>query len=221
MRTRFPQPESKRGSQRWIQALVNDHPTVLEAAIGLGPITWCSPLRADDLAEYRDTPAFDRMGARLARRPLNTFWPAGGPQWDALGCARSGEFVLLEAKAHIPEMFSNPCGAAGASLKRILRSLSETKAALRARPGLDWSQRFYQYTNRLAHAFLMNQLNRLPTKLVFLHLVGDRDMDGPETRASWEAAIEAVHEAVGIRGRVPSYVRDVFIDVRSSPPVVA
>jgi hypothetical protein len=217
MRTRFPQPQSKKGSQRWIQSLVNDHSAVLDTAIGLGPITWRSPLRADDFAEYRDNPAFEQLGATLARRPLNTFWPAGGPQWDGLGRARSGEFVLLEAQAHIPEMFSNPCGAAGTSLKRILKSLDEAKAALRARPGLDWSLRFYQYANRLAHAYLMNQLNRLPAKLVFLHLIGDPDMDGPETRASWEAAVEVVHEALGIRGRVPSYVQDAFVGRATIP----
>jgi hypothetical protein len=35
---RFPQPIGNRGSLRWLQHLVNEHSTVLEAAIGLGPI---------------------------------------------------------------------------------------------------------------------------------------------------------------------------------------
>jgi hypothetical protein len=221
MRTRFPQSPNGKGSQRWIQLLVNDHPKLLDRAIGIGRIAWTSPLRSDDFAEYRDGAAFDRMGATLAKRPLNAFWPDGGPQWDALGRADSGEFIILEAKAHIPEMFSKPCGAGATSLKRIVRSLDEVKHAMRARPGLDWSQRFYQYANRLAHAYLLNRANLLPARLVFLNLIGDPDMDGPETRASWEAAIEVVHEALGIRSRVPSYVQDIFIDVRPSPPVLA
>jgi hypothetical protein len=30
----------------------------------------------------------------------------------------------------------------------------------------------------------------------------------------WEAAIAVMHEALGIRGKVPRYVHDVFVDVR-------
>jgi hypothetical protein len=200
--------------------LVNDHPDVLERAIGVGPIEWRSPLRSDDFAEYRDGPAFDRIGAVLNKRPLSTFWPSGGPQWDALGRAESGELLIVEAKAHVPEMFSNPTGAAGNSLKLVLKSLDETREGMRARPGLDWSQRFYQYANRLAHAYLLSKLNHLPARLVFLNCVGDAKVDGPETRAAWEAGIQVAHEALGIRGRVPKYLQDVFVDVRPSPPVV-
>jgi hypothetical protein len=204
-----------------VQLLVNEHPGVLKDAIGVGPITWRSPVKADDLAEYRDLPAFERIGANPTKFPLASFWPAGGPQWDALGRATSGEFIIVEAKAHIPEMFSNPCGAAGRSLSKIRKSLEDTKKGMRARGGLDWCERFYQYANRLAHAYWLQKLNGLPTRLVFLHFVGDSEMDGPETKASWEAAIEVVHEALGIRGRVPRYVQDAFVDIRPSPPVVA
>jgi hypothetical protein len=200
---------------------VNEHPAVLEDAIGVGPIDWRSPLKDDDFAEYRDAPAFERIGANATKVPLAGFWPRGGPQWDALGHAVSGEFIIVEAKAHIPEMFSNPCGAAGNSLRRIKKSLELTHVGLRARPGLVWCERFYQYANRLAHAYWLQKLNGLPTRLVFLHFIGDSEMDGPETRASWEAAIEVVHEALGIRGRVPRYVQDAFVDVRPTPPVVA
>ena len=38
-------------------------------------------------------------------------------------------------------------------------------------------------------------------------------MNGPETAREWQAAIDVLHEALGIRGRVPSYVSEVFIDV--------
>jgi hypothetical protein len=85
---------------------------------------------------------------------------------------------------------------------------------------LDWCQRFYQYANRLAHAYLVHQLNALPCRLVFLHFIGDSDMGGPETKESWEAPIAVVHEALGLTGRVPRYIGDAFIDIRPSPPVV-
>jgi hypothetical protein len=39
-------------------------------------------------------------------------------------------------------------------------------------------------------------------------------MNGPETERAWQAEIEVLNEALGIRGRIPSYVSDVFIDIR-------
>jgi hypothetical protein len=58
-------------------------------------------------------------------------------------------------------------------------------------------------------------------RLVFLHFIGDVDMDGPSTRREWEAALTVLHEALGFRGRVPRYVAEIFIDVRPAVPAVA
>jgi hypothetical protein len=149
----------------------------------------------------------------LTKRPLSDFWPSRGPQWDALGISEAGEAILVEAKAHIQEIFSPPSQASPKSLKRIIKSLDETSSALRAQPGLDWSRRFYQYANRLAHAFLLKELNDVPTRLLFIYFVGDTDMNVPDTKPEWQAAIEVLHEALGIRGRVPPCVCDVFIDL--------
>jgi hypothetical protein len=76
-----------------------------------------------------------------------------------------------------------------------------------------------QYANRLAHAYFLNRCNDIPTRLVFLYFVGDADVDGPLSRREWDAAIAVLHEALGIRGRVPDYVPDAFIDVRGAIPM--
>ena len=94
----------------------------------------------------------------------------------------------------------------------IREALEETKAALGALPGMDWTCCFYQYANRIAHAHFLHDLKGIPTRLVSLYIVGDIDMQGPSTRAEWEAAMDVLHEALGIRGRVPGYVQDVFMD---------
>lgn len=94
-------------------------------------------------------------------------------------------------------------------------------SSLKASPGTDWSKRFYQYANRLAHAWFLADVNGLPVRLVFLHFIGDVDMDGPSTRREWEAALTVLHEALGFRGRVPRYVAEIFIDVRPAVPAVA
>lgn len=75
---RFPQPQGTKGSLRWIQYLVNQHPEVLNAGIGIGPVEWRSPRADDGYAEYRDQAFLDRLALTLPRRPLDVFWPAGG-----------------------------------------------------------------------------------------------------------------------------------------------
>ena len=219
--SRIPQSVGLRGSLRWIQKMVEHHPAVLDAAIGLGPITWKSPLAGDEWAEYRDEDALRLVGAIPTRRCLDEFWPARGPQWDALGRTVEGEAVLVEAKAHIAETFSAACQATGASLELITRSLAETAEALGAKPGLDWTKRFYQYANRLAMGHFLNTLNGIPSRVVFVYFIGDVEMGGPSSRAEWNAALEVLHEALGIRSAMPAYVRDAFVDVRGEVPFVA
>lgn len=212
--SRFPQKKATRGSQRWLQYFVNKRPDILNKRIGLGKINWVSPLKSDEYAEYRDKAFLDLLNIELKKRPLSDFWPRSGPQWDALGISESGEKILVEAKAHIPEIFSS-CKASPKSEKLINASLAETASALKAQRGIDWSQHFYQYTNRLAHAYLLKKLNSIPTRLLFIYFIGDTGMKGPETEREWQAAIDVLHEALGIKGRIPSYVSNVFIDVWS------
>jgi len=217
---RFPQPQGAKGSLRWIQHLVNQHPGVLIDAIGLGPVEWRSPRADDGYAEYRDRAFLERLGITLVRRRLEDFWPTGGPQWDALGRAASGEAILVEAKAHVLELLSSPTQARDASAETIRGSLSEAASALGAAPGTDWSQRFYQYANRLVHAWFLAQANEVPVRLAFVYFIGDAEMDGPSNRREWEAALMVLHEALGLRGRMPRYVAEIFIDVRPSVPKV-
>ncbi len=217
---RFPQPQGAKGSLRWIQHLVNQHADVLNESIGIGPVEWRSPRADDGFAEYRDHAFLERLGLILPKRRLEDFRPSGGPQWDALGVALSGEIVLVEAKAHIAELLSPPTRATGDSAELIRRSLLEAAEGLHASPGLDWSQRFYQYANRLAHAWFLAHVNGVSLRLSFVHFIGDTDMSGPCSRREWEAALAVLHEALGLRGRMPRYVAEVFIDVRPPVPTI-
>jgi len=214
--SRYKQPKGRKGSQRWIQHLVNERREILDealVAISHGPIDWCSPLRDDDFSEYRDGRALEKVGVHLSRRPLESFWPPKGPQWDALGVTAAREPILVEAKAHVSEMFCSAQSSSPTSCALIRKSLDATAKALRAKPGTDWMLRFYQYANRLAHAYLLRTLNGIPAHLVFIYFVGDKEMNGPATAAEWKAAISVLHEALGITGKIPRYVHDVFIDV--------
>jgi len=213
---RIVQPQATRGSQCWLQELVATDAASLDLGIGLGKLTWLSPLPEDGWAEYRDADFLERLGVTLTRRPLDTFWPARGPVWDGLARSESGVCVLVEAKAHVGELASNCAAASTASVSRIRSALEETKRALAVDAGCDWCVGFYQYANRLAHAYLMNELNGVRTELVHLYFVGDFDMHGPTTREEWQAAISDVHRALGLRGQLPAYVHEVFLDAGSA-----
>lgn len=210
---RISQQRASRGSQRWLQHFVASSPGVLDDAIGLGRLSWLSPLAEDAFSEYRDQAFVDLLGLRLTQRSLHSFWPRGGPVWDGLAHAPSGACVLLEAKAHSGEMSSSCTASAPASVALNREASRETQLGLGLEATADWCQGFYQYANRLAHAYLLSELNGLPTELVFLCFIGDSDIAGPVSRDEWQVAIDSVHRHLGIDNRLPAYVRNVFVDV--------
>src|SRR3954451_2791924 len=113
---RVEQPKGKRGSLLSIQCAVNSHPDALNRALQphLPPgavVTWLSPLESDDLAEYRDGSFLKLVGLAHLIPDLKAFWPDRGPQWDALARTNKGQVILVEAKAHIAEMCSDPSQA--------------------------------------------------------------------------------------------------------------
>lgn len=211
---------ARRGSQKWIQVAVNEHPEVLrhalQAAGALAPrvkVEWLSPL-ADRFAEYRDDAFLQRLGVELTKRPLSSFWPARGPVWDGLARTSDGEYLLVEAKAHIAEIVSPASKASPASLAKIERALKETRDALAPKTTISWSGTFYQITNRLAHLYLLRRLNGVKARLVFLYFVGDSDVGGPRTIEEWEGAIRVTEAYFGIgKHKLSAYVHHAFVDV--------
>jgi len=217
---RFPQSQAKKGSQKWIQKLVNDKPEVLNSkiwsALNLSEdedIQWLSPLRSDEYAEYRDQAFLDLLNIRLEKTSLAQFWPKGGPQWDALGKSSSGKLFLIEGKSHISELISSLRAEDEESRKKIQKSLEETKRYLDSKAHSDWSQGFYQYTNRLAHLYLLRK-NNLPAYLVHVHFLKDFEMKGPDTFHEWEGAIKLLESYLGIgRHGLEKFTTNVYIDI--------
>ena len=156
-----------RGSQRWLQLAVNRCPNVIDEAIAKAiglehgeTVQWLSPLESDAFTEYKDDAFLDRLGIGPQYRRLEDFWPTRGPVWDGLARTSGGRYLLIEAKANIPEFDTCPTGASGGSLHKIRKALDETKGFLRVRSKTDWSECFYQYANRLAHLYFLRELNK-------------------------------------------------------------
>jgi len=220
--SRIPQPAGTRGSQKWIQLLINDCPELINAPLEKEcsltndeHITWVSPLKTDEFAEYRDQEFLHQLGVSLKQHPLNTFWPSNGPQWDALGRTDKGKIFIVEAKAHITEIVSPGTGASSQPKALIEKSFHEVESYLKIQSLTEWTTVFYQYANRLGHLYLLRELNKIPAYLVFVYFLNDKEMNGPATKEEWISAIQVVEGVLGLgeKHSLKPYIIDVFIDV--------
>jgi hypothetical protein len=218
-----PPSFAAKGSQRWLQVAVNRRPAVIDepllAAARLPRdtrITWLSPVESNGFLEYFDQSMCNRLEIQ-PREPLKSFWPAGGPRWDGLARASTGDVFLVEAKAHIGEMVSGASRASDASRAKIAESLRAVQREIA--PGadeVDWTGRFYQYANRLAHLHFLRQQNGIPAHLVLVYFLNATDVNGPTQRAEYEGAIQVIEHYLGVRrSKISRYVHKLFVDVRS------
>lgn len=201
---RIPRNPNGRGSLKAIQTLVNDRPDLLwkrlnEAKPVIERGKWVSPCRNDQWAEYRDEAFLNRLGVmNRIKCPLREFWPRGGPQWDALGIAKNGEVLLVEAKANIPELGSHMKARAASSIAKIERSLNEVRTWLKCEPRIDWKYGYYQYVNRIAHLYYLMVKNEINAWLINIYFIGDRSVDGPRTKDEWLDAIRGMKADLGL-----------------------
>lgn len=222
---RVPQlKENPKGSQKWVQEIINLCPGFLNrliqqklASLSGREIQWTSPLEQDKFAEYRDAAFLENLHLQIFTQELEKFWPKMGPRWDALGRTLDQEdrkaFILVEAKANVPELVSF-CGAQDkTSLNKISESLAETQRWLNCRePHIDWKCGFYQYANRLAHLYFLREKSRKEAYLVFLYFVGD-STHIPTSRETWNAALEVQMKLMGLSAEsLTGKVIDLFID---------
>lgn len=215
---------ARAGSQRWLQIATEQAPDLLfkelQPALGLEPdgtIKWISPRPGNDYREYRDMRALWQLGIEnLPVRSLTSFWPPGGPAWDALGVTSEGQYLFVEAKAHCAEMFSPPTRAKHYSRMFIQKSLLEARQYYAPNTNADWSQTFYQYANRLAHQYLFRVVNGLPTCMIFLHFINAYDVNGPTHIDTWLRPLSYLHRRLGIQRDLElDYVYHSFFDVAS------
>lgn len=219
--TRFPQPHGTKGSLKWMQRLVRtaapEFTSRLQHSLNKPSDwtpTWISPLDTDDRAEYRDDGFLAALGLQHLDAELRQFWPRRGPQWDGLATVPGG-ILLVEAKAHFPELGSS-CGAGSRSATKIRSALEGTKRWAGASPEADWMNGFYQYANRLAHLRFFRERG-VDAHLVFLYFFGETGMPNcPQSEAEWQWALGATYTHLGLSA-LPAGVASVFLDVASIP----
>jgi hypothetical protein len=211
--------KATKGSQKWLQKLINNSPDILNKSItsrlGDTNIEWLSPLKEDEYAEYSDRQFIEKLGLDLSILKLSEFWPSrGGPQWDALGKSKQGHVFLVEAKSHTDEIKSTKTRAKDKSLERITKSLEKVKDSMGITDTVDWSENYYQYTNRLAHLYLLRE-NNIPAFLVLVYFINDVEMNGPKTISEWKTAIDQMKKNLKIMdNKLDNYIIESFIDVK-------
>ncbi len=186
-------------------------------------LEWRSPLPGDDFAEYMDSSFLRLLGLDHLVPELADFWPRSGPRWDGLAVFPGG-VVLVEAKAHVPELLSSPSDASPASLARIAASLTRVRSALGADDRSDWARVLYQYANRLAHLWFLRE-NGVDARLLFVDFIADADRRGPASAETWTAAYQVADHALGLpgahalRGAIAHLHPDVRAIDRVAPPL--
>lgn len=210
------------GSQRWLQLAVNVQRRLVEeplvGSLGSGshsPLEWLGPLHSSGYREYKDLDVLKALGAPVSvQHSLVEFWPRRGPAWDGLARSSSGELLLLEAKAHIPELAFGRSQVAPESVGKITERLREVREFLAPKSTAEWAHTFYQYANRLAFLYFLRHVNQLPAHLVFVYFVNAQDVRGPASRMEWESALSLMYAALGLPRRHPlsPYIHNIFID---------
>lgn len=197
------------GSQHDIQILTSDAVcrTDFEKSIGSDYIEWLSPIKKAGFAEYRDE--FPRLDIPISS--LKDFWPSNGPQWDGIFIDHTRDtYVLVEAKAHLKEIFNSTAAKDNCSVKKIQDRLRTLAKDLRVKSFHEeyWFGKLYQMANRLAFLDFLNKNAakqwRNKIRLMYLIFIDDPIADKyslgiHETEEAWKTAIHfAKHHMLNI-----------------------
>ncbi len=175
----------------------------------------------------REIEGFEFLPA-TQRHQLLSAWPRTGslPCWDAVARINvKGEacWLIVEAKSHLGELRST-CKAkgkeSGGGRDQILATFERVQADLGITVGAEaWMTPYYQFSNRITFLHLLNRV-QIPTRLLFLHFVGDRFPSAraaacPGTADGWLTALDAMdrHTGWSATHSLASHVHRLFLPV--------
>ena len=217
---------ASKGSQRQLQDFVNKTPSELNqqifGAIASLPcsagLRWVSPLKGEKYREYSDADFLRAVRQTALSFALQSFWPSGGPSWDALAIVNAGGppgVLLVEAKAH-PDELESSCGAKDQiSKQKIKAALDATKSWLGVDQSSDWLTQYYQSGNRLAHLYFLREIAKVPAWLANVYFVDDGSHI-PTRRVEWEERIAKVEKCLGLAGVSVPYTGKVLLSAKKT-----
>lgn len=136
------------------------------------------------------------------------FWPTQGnvPNWDAVGWLTDmygkKELLLVEAKAHVEEIKSNCQAKSEKSIERIDVAFKEVKSRLGIVCDNDWKKEYYQFANRLATLYFLDN-HGIAARLLFIYFIGDKFPKKfkyicPKSPEKWTEALNEQYHYLGL-----------------------
>lgn len=175
----------------------------------------------DDKAEWQDKelegidflPEKSRLDA-----DWKTFWPTGKGihNWDAVAAlesgARSHEWLLVEAKAHMAEIQTVCHAKPEGGLGKITDTLEEVKKKLGVSSNRDWLKPYYQYCNRVAFLSFLDD-HRISAHLLFIYFTGDRVW--PTSEDEWRQTLHEQDMHIGLpeNHSLSERIHEIFLPV--------
>ena len=127
----------------------------------------------------------------------------GGINWDAVGIAADGTYILVEAKAHLPEMKNSAGGG-----KRALEHNTEMIAKFIEKHHINstaeaWCKDFYQLANRLVITDFLEE-KKYKVKLLYVLFENgfeyNRDKSDSASEKEWNDEMERELSEMKIKG---------------------
>lgn len=210
---------------RWMGRHRRAFDVAVNAALGLAgtSVDWLdsnfAPLKVWPDAELKGLEFIDDV---QVRSDWNTWWPTSGnnQNWDAvgwLGNPSARRPVLVEAKAHIGEIYSACTAKPHGGRPRIEQSLRDTALALGITDISKWLKPHYQLANRLAVLHFLQSRGFAP-QLLLIYFVGDQkssSRNSPQSIGEWAIPLVNQKTEMGLPAThaLSPCIRELFLHV--------
>jgi len=143
-------------------------------------------------------------------------WPSRGEKmnWDLVGVADDGTYILCEAKAHTEEIKKHK--KTPKSARKINQAFELPKKMFEVDSNVDWLHTYYQMANRL---YMVALLESCGIKSVLLNILftGDCFPDGqkvtcPKDQKGWSTILDDEYGCLGL-DKTKKVVRDHVIEL--------
>lgn len=188
-----------------------------------GPIDWLDlqfkPNNPWPDKELKGLEFIDDVGVR---KYWASCWPTSGnnQNWDAVGWwgePAGKQPVLVEAKANLPEIYSDCKAKSQTSCTQIEKRLREAAAKLGVVDVSNWKNRNYQLANRLAVLHILHERG-YHAHLLLLYFVGDRQFPSrpaPSTVGDWAQPLTTQKTEMGLPANhaLSPFIHELFLHV--------
>ena len=144
--------------------------------------------------------------------------------WDAVGIADDGTYVLCEAKAHVEEIERKKCGAGEKSAGKIRKALKLPITYFGSSASVDnWFGSYYQLANRLNTIALLERCG-IKAVLAYILFIGDcfpgkSRFVCPKDPSGWRGILDDEYLSLGLSANNPKVAGSIlkmFVPVSES-----